>query len=96
MACRFEKGQHLFFLMRNGEASLDSQNKPRYYLSRDNAERYKHHTDEIVEYAPVRHGQWRLYGADKRGRGGIWMCTGCKGFYPYKNRYCPICGAKMR
>lgn len=48
-----------------------------------------------ADVAPVRHGQWRLYGADKRGRGGIWMCTGCKGLYPYKNRYCPNCGAKM-
>lgn len=48
-----------------------------------------------ADVAPVKHGQWRLYGADKRGRGGVWMCTGCKGLYPYKNRYCPNCGAKM-
>lgn len=55
------------------------------------------HVEDLpaADVAPVRHGQWRLYGADKRGRGGIWMCTGCKGLYPYKNRYCPNCGAKM-
>lgn len=43
----------------------------------------------------VRHAQWKKCGADKRGRGGVWMCTGCKGSYPYKSRYCPNCGAKM-
>lgn len=32
MAGRFEKGQHLFFLMSDGKTQQDSQNKPRYYL----------------------------------------------------------------
>lgn len=53
------------------------------------------HDFSAAAVAPVRHGQWRLYGVDKRGRGGVWMCTGCKGSYPYKSRYCPHCGAKM-
>ena len=53
------------------------------------------HDAPTVDAAPVRHGQWRLYGVDKRGRGGVWMCTGCKGSFPYKSRYFPNCGAKM-
>ena len=63
--------------------------------------------DEIVRYldtcptldvAPVRHGKWVLVGADKRGRGGIWVCRGrdgCGNSYPHKCDYCPNCGAKM-
>lgn len=53
MATRFKEGQHIFFLMRNGETQLDSQNKPRYYLTRDRAEKYARSDSEIVEYAPV-------------------------------------------
>ena len=51
-----------------------------------------------ADVAPVRHGRWKLVGADKRGRGGIWECTGrdsCGKSYPYKCDYCPNCGAKM-
>lgn len=53
MAARFEEGQHIFFLMRDGETQLDSQNKPRYYLNRDRARKYAISDSEIVEYAPV-------------------------------------------
>lgn len=51
-----------------------------------------------ADVAPVRHGKWKLVGADKRGRGGNWECTGrdgCGKSYPYKCDYCPNCGAKM-
>lgn len=51
-----------------------------------------------ADVAPVRHGRWKLVGADKRGRGGNWECTGrdgCGKSYPYKCDYCPNCGAKM-
>lgn len=49
-----------------------------------------------IEAEPVRHGRWKLIGADKRGRGGTFECTACNGCYPYKCKYCPNCGAKMR
>lgn len=51
-----------------------------------------------ADVAPVRHGRWKLVGADKRGRGGNWECTGrdgCGKSYPYRCDYCPKCGAKM-
>lgn len=51
-----------------------------------------------ADVAPVRHGRWKLVGADKRGRGGIWECTGrdgCGKSYPHRCDYCPNCGAKM-
>ena len=51
-----------------------------------------------ADVAPVRHGRWKLVGADKRGRGGNWKCTGrdgCGKSYPYRCDYCPNCGAKM-
>ena len=99
MAGRFEKGQHLFFLMRNGESSLDSQNKPRYYLSRDNAERCKHHTTEIVEYAPVTYGRWE-YIPQTLDTLSQFRCSVC-GWWSLDPsidnayNYCPNCGAKM-
>ena len=52
-----------------------------------------------ADVAPVRHGRWKLVGADKRGRGGNWECTGrdgCGKSYPYRCDYCPNCGAKMQ
>ena len=52
-----------------------------------------------ADVAPVRHGRWKLVGADKRGRGGNWECTGrdgCGKSYPYRCDYCPNCGALMK
>ena len=40
-------------------------------------------------------GKWELYGGEKNGRGGIWHCTRCEKNYPYKNDFCPHCGAPM-
>lgn len=50
-----------------------------------------------ADVAPVRHGRWKLVGADKRGRGGEWECMadGCGKLYPYKCAFCPNCGARM-
>lgn len=47
------------------------------------------------EVEPVVHGYWILRGADKRGRGGIWMCSACGGCEPCKKNRCPNCAAKM-
>lgn len=44
---------------------------------------------------PVRHGRWKLVGADSRVRGGTWICTACNTCQPYVSDYCPHCGAKM-
>lgn len=51
-----------------------------------------------ADVEPVRHAEWKLIGADKLGRGGIWECTGlygCGKSFPLKCDYCPNCGAKM-
>lgn len=48
-----------------------------------------------ADVAPVMHGRWKLFGADKRGRGGNWNCSACHKSYPYRCDYCPNCGAKM-
>ena len=48
-----------------------------------------------VDAVPVVHGRWELYGADKRGRGGVFLCTACSRCRPTKSEYCPNCGAKM-
>lgn len=48
-----------------------------------------------IDAEPVRHGQWILVLADKRGRGGVYNCTACNGCRPIKSAYCPDCGAKM-
>lgn len=55
-------------------------------------------TAPTIEAEPVKHGKWKLIGADKLGRGGNWECDGrdgCGKLYPYKCNYCPNCGAKM-
>ena len=61
---------------------------------------YRHAANMIrfmaaVDAQPVRRGKWILFGADKRGRGGIFECTACVSGFPYKRKYCPNCGAKM-
>ena len=48
-----------------------------------------------ADVEPVRHGKWVKIGADKRGRGGIWQCSLCKGSELFVTDYCPNCGAKM-
>ena len=47
------------------------------------------------EVAPVRHGRWEMYFADK-----YLMCSACKASFWDENgdggpNYCPNCGAKM-
>lgn len=48
-----------------------------------------------IDAVPVVHGRWVLFGADKRGRGGVYTCTACNSCRPVKSEYCPNCGAKM-
>lgn len=50
---------------------------------------------QLADVQPVRHGRWKLVGADSRGRGGTWICTDCNTCQPYVSDYCPHCGAKM-
>lgn len=50
---------------------------------------------ETGEVAEVVHAHWIPRGMDKRGRGGIWVCSACGGADPYKKIYCPNCGAKI-
>lgn len=100
MSGKFKKGQHLFFLMSGDETQQDSQNKPRYYLNRDRARQYAKGDSEIVEYAPVKYGQWKY----KRTTGdgfAIVECTECGeeafaiAYFVKEKDYCPNCGAKM-
>ena len=49
-------------------------------------------TREMVERM---RGEWKPYGFDKRGRGGIWHCTQCGKSYPVQNTFCPHCGSPM-
>lgn len=50
---------------------------------------------ETGEVAEVVHAHWIPCGMDKRGRGGIWVCSACGWGEPYKKGFCPNCGAKM-
>lgn len=68
-----EKGQHIFIAFQNGKAVLDSQLRPRMYISRENADKWTPTVDkgkiEYVEYAPIitppneaeRAGSYRKY-----------------------------------
>lgn len=48
-----------------------------------------------VDAVPVVHSKWKMVGADKRGRGGTFVCLACDKCYPFTCDYCPNCGAKM-
>ena len=96
MAHRFEKGKSIYFLFKNGYTVQDSQLKPRYYLEHKKAKEYLPYGDEIVEYAPVVHGEW--IAVPNSGIGNTAKCSCCgKCIYGYKAiNYCPNCGADMR
>lgn len=49
----------------------------------------------VIVAAPVVHGKWKMVGADKRGRGGIFVCSACDKCSAFTCDYCPNCGAKM-
>ena len=71
-----------------------------FVLTKDGVEWTSKLFDQIpaADVEPVRHAEWKLIGADKLGRGGIWECTGlygCGKSFPLKCDYCPECGAKM-
>lgn len=88
-----EKGQHLFFPMKNGRTIPDKDQNPRYCLNRENAERFRWYYDELVEYAPKKRGEWM---ADEDG----WNCSRCGAHITKKDRedhewwYCTICGSQ--
>ena len=70
----------------------------RYVAQLDERTRFKHMVYDFpaADVAEVKHGKWTSYGADKRGRGGIWVCSACNDAFPYTTHYCPNCGAKMK
>ena len=101
MAHRFEKGKSIYFLFKNGYTVQDSQLKPRYYLERKKAKEYLPYGDEIVEYAPVVHGEWEYVDFVSP----TIHCSVCKGLAPMdccgdyhseRTDFCPHCGAKMQ
>jgi membrane protease subunit (stomatin/prohibitin family) len=49
-------------------------------------------TDDIVEYAEQKHGQWKVC-----NRTGMSFCSECWDYaVEADTNYCPNCGAKMR
>lgn len=98
MAKKFEKGQHLFFLMRGGKTQLDSKKKPMYYLNRDKARQHAKGDSEIIEYAPVQYGQFAHDGPRLAGGVDWWHCGNCGRLVSGAETrfdYCPWCGANM-
>ena len=80
-----------------GEANREVFENPAYADGRNSAIKIIKAAPS-VDAIPVRHGKWKLIGADKKGRGGIWKCAGrdgCGKTYPYQCDYCPNCGARM-
>lgn len=53
------------------------------------------HNIPAADAVPVVHGKWKMVGADKRGRGGIFVCSACDKCSAFTCDYCPNCGAKM-
>ena len=66
MASCIKRGESLFIPFRNGQSIMDSQLKPRMYKSMQNfakafpTHNYGTENIEVVEYAEVKHGEWKL------------------------------------
>ena len=103
MASCFCKGRSVFFVFKNGVSQLDCQNRPRMYKSIEQFKgkfpNYGHEDVELVEYAPVVHGEWVW---NTKGLFPKPLCSRCN-HEPYRAsnhnsdlpNYCPNCGAKM-
>ena len=74
---------------------VDTRNKVAYVDIREVQQALRQAEAETGEVAPVVHAAWYPIGMDKRGRGGIWVCSACDSCEPYKKDFCPNCGAKM-
>ena len=51
-------------------------------------------TAPTLDYAPVRHGEWKNCGQISRTQ-WLWRCSLCGCPQDYNHNYCPNCGAKM-
>lgn len=98
MASYINRGESVFFQFRNGKSVLSSQSKPRMFKTAEKATLGLNYvdTDDIVEYAEQKHGEWAYIGGDE------WCCTNCGEVISTEGRwerpsynYCHECGAKM-
>lgn len=74
---------------------VDTINRTAYVDIREVQQALRQAEAQTGEVEPVVHGYWILRGADKQGRGGVWVCSACGGCEQYKKIRCPYCGAKM-
>ena len=74
---------------------VDTINRTAYVDIREVQQALRQAEAQTGEVEPVVHGYWILHGADKQGRGGVWVCSACGGCEPCKKVRCPNCGAKM-
>ena len=105
MASRFKKSDHIFFLFGVDDYTIqDSQLKPRYYLTKERAEKYNAGAAEIVEYIPIIYGRWldEDFPENPVTVHGMAICSICGEFshkaehgYNILSDYCPHCGARM-
>jgi len=95
MATRFKYGESVFFVFRDGESTLDSQQHPRMYKSvaQFKAKFPTHINDnaKLVEYAPIIHGRW--IPVDEKQ--DAFDCSECDAMMQRRHNFCPKCGAKM-
>lgn len=100
-----KKNQHIYFTFKSGEAVLDSQLRPRMYMSIESAKKnypaWQEGKAEFVEYAPVKQGKW-IYNTDEFSP--HMRCSICGYNKPIAAGenikqepfcYCCNCGAKM-
>lgn len=74
---------------------VDTVNRTSYVDIRELQQAMRQAEAQTGEVEPVVHGYWILRGADKQGRGGVWVCSACGGCEPHKKVRCPNCAAKM-
>lgn len=95
MKAYIKRGDSLFIPFAQGLSIPGVQKKMKVYKSLENLEKSKptfYQLDdnvEVVEYAEVKHGEWKAYGLMNP------QCSLCRKYNIEKSRFCPNCGAKM-
>lgn len=97
MAGKIKEGQSVYIPFVDGESALDSHFSTRVYKSPEQFEKSYHDGGDpkLVEYAPVKYGEWTPIYDDIDGALEGWIHEDCGRTTNEASEYCPTCGAYM-
>ena len=97
MAGKIKEGQSVYIPFVDGESVVDGNFATRVYTSKASFKKnYRDWDDpELVEYAPVKYGEWTPIYDDIDGALEGWTHEDCGRTTNEASEYCPTCGAYM-